>query len=503
MRGCLRALLLLAGGLMMTPGTASATWLQANSRHFTIFSEGSEAKLRNFARKLEQFDYLLRTLTGVADTPAGSPVRVYLLSDSGKVIKLARKSNAGGFYQPSDRFAYAVLSRYDGGDGFDLGAEEILFHEYSHHFMLHYFPAAYPAWYVEGFAEFFSVIKFSKDDSIIFGNIPPYRIPGLLLGSPYPLNKLLARNTEGLGLSDGDRYYGTAWLLTHYFQYNVERRQELNRYLQDIAKGVPDIKLDSYFTGGVDGLQKNLHAYMKRGLSATRLRFKALSVGEIAISSMDPAQGVLIEVELRLMCQPKTDEYPEIIASIRKTAAMFPASAHALALLADAEWMAGQKDAALADADRAISLDPALSRAYSTRAAVLLERADASDADADWRAALVAISTANRLDTEDPVPLMLYYRYHALKGGRLPELGLNGLAKAFSLLPQSPEYRTTYAYALAARGEYAAASKLLNPLAYSPHASQMRDRALELKAEYDAAASKKALPAKTVSASAP
>ena len=53
----------------------------------------------------------------------------------------------------------------------DLDPKSVLFHEYAHHFMLHHFPAAYPAWYVEGFAEFFSVVAFPQDGSIEYGKI--------------------------------------------------------------------------------------------------------------------------------------------------------------------------------------------------------------------------------------------------------------------------------------------------------------------------------------------
>ncbi|MDI1295751.1 MAG: hypothetical protein PSY12_07675, partial [bacterium] len=256
---------------MLLPGTAHAAWLQAKSRHFTVYSEGSEDKLLDFAQKLEKFDFLLRRVTNVTDTAIGSPVNVYLLSNDDKVKALARNRNIAGFYTTSDRSAFAVLGRGAKTGTFDAGAEEILFHEYTHHFMLHHFPVAYPAWYVEGFAEFFSVVKFPKDGSIEFGHLPMARLPRLVLDSPYPVKQLFARDTNGLSLRDGDRYYGTAWLLTHYFQYKADRRQEIFRYLNDLATGVPDMNPDSYFAGGLEGLEKDVRAYMRRRLSISVL----------------------------------------------------------------------------------------------------------------------------------------------------------------------------------------------------------------------------------------
>ncbi|MGC4251759.1 MAG: hypothetical protein QM605_09970 [Sphingobium sp.] len=487
-------LLLLAALLLFTPGAAQAEWLQAKSRHFTIYSESSRQKLQDFAEKLEKFDFLLRHVTGVDNPEAGSPVHVYLLANDGKVKALARNRNADGFYTTSDHFAYAVLARGEKNGKFDFGAQDILFHEYTHHFMLHHFPAAYPAWYVEGFAEFFSTVQFPRDGSIEFGHIPMARAPGLVLGSIYPLKQLFARGAEGLSLADGDRYYGTAWLLTHYFQYHASRRQEFLHYLNDLAKGVPDMKPDSYFTGGLEGLEKDLRAYMGQRLTISTLPPRIATTGDIAIGPLDPAQGALVENELRLMGDPKTDELPALIASIRGTAAKFPSSGYALALLAEAERQAKEQDAALADVDRALAFSPQSARALVTRARILLERAQESGKDEDWTAARAAIIEANRADTEDPVPLVLFHRYYERRGDPIPQVAYDGLQKAYSLLPQNPEYRLVLVLALADRGDYAEASRLLDPLAYSPHISEWRDMALRLKAKYDAAA-KEAAPA--------
>ncbi|CAM8647838.1 hypothetical protein V473_03820 [Sphingobium cupriresistens LL01] len=492
MRICVKALAGLALALCGM-GTAQAAWWQAQGRHFTVYSEGNDEKLRDFAERLEKFDFLLRRLTGVASPEAGSPVKVYMLSSEAKVKALARNPNVAGHYTTSQRTAYAFLSRGGKDSKFDVGAEEVLFHEYTHHFMLHHFPAAYPTWYVEGFAEFFSVVKFPKDGSIQFAHVPMARVPGLVLGQPYPLKQLFARDTEGLNLRDGDRYYGTAWLLTHYyFQQKNARTAEITQYLRDLASGAGDVQPDRYFNGGLDALEKDLKAYMRHRLNISVLTPKEMVIGTIAVSPIDQAQGALMEDELWLIHRPPEDELPGIAATIRTKAAQYPDSAYVQALLAEAEWAVEQKDAALAAADRAIALDPKSARAYAVRANVLLERAQDSDEEGDWKAALTSIVRANRADTEDPVPLALFYRYHAMRGGKMPDLGYDGLYKAFTLLPQNPNYRFNMAQAMAFRGEYKAASILLDPIAFSPHGSGMRDAALKMKAQYEVRGEKKA-----------
>lgn len=486
------------GLAMASMGTAQAAWWQAQTQHFTVYSEGRDETLRGFAERLEKFDFLLRRLTGVDSPEKGSPVKVYLLSSEAKVQKLARNSRIAGFYTTSDRNAFAVLSREKKVSKFDFGAEEVLFHEYAHHFMLHHFPAAYPAWYVEGFAEFFSVVKFPQDGAIEYGHIPLARLPGLKLGTPYPVQNLFARDANGLSIRDGDRYYGTAWLLTHLYQYDkTGRREEIKRYLNDLATGVPNVQPDTYFAGGLAGLEKALNAYIRRSsLPYNKLTVKEMNIGTVSVTPIDGAQAELVEDELSLINHPPTDAIPGIVMTIRTTAAKYPDSAYALALLAEAEWDADQADAALADADRAIAIDPKSSRAYAIRAEALLARAQGSDKDEDWKAALTSIVRANRADTEDPVPLALFYRYHAMRGGKMPDIGYDGLYKAFSLLPQNPNYRFQIAQAMAYRGNYAAASTMLDPIAFSPHGSDMRQAAIKMKADYDAQAAEKKAGAK-------
>lgn len=467
-----------------SPGSALAAWSEARSQHFIVYSEGSPKQLQEFAEKLEKFDFLLRTMTNVKDEPE-NPVLVYALDNSRQVQSLAHSANVEGFYTTSDRHGYAVVSRERAQGPYDIGAEDILFHEYAHHFMLHYFPAAYPAWYVEGFAEFYSEIKFPSDGSIQFGNAPMARLPTLMTTSLYPLDKLFARDTDRLTLLDGDRYYGTAWLLTHYFRYNGKRGEEFDRYLKDIVAGVPDVTIDNHFAGGLKGLEQDLRAYLKaRRIMTTVMTPAQMPKIEVSVYAMDEARAALIMQELRLMGGMTKEEREPLATAVRAGAAKYPQSAYAQTLLAEVELMTERPEAALAAADKAVALDPALARAHSVRAWVLLDRADESDKPEDWKASLSAIVKANRADTEDPVPLVQYYRYFMRRGGEAPPLAYDALMKAYQTLPQSPQYRFMLATSLANRKDYKSASAVLAPLAFSPHASGMREGARKLREEF-------------------
>jgi hypothetical protein len=245
------------------PGAALAAWNQAKTRHFTVYSEGKPQQLEQFATKLEKFDALLRMMTDTREDSEPNPVQVFMLSDDAEVKKLAHNPNIAGFYSTSERSGYAILSREPKAWKYGVGPEEVLFHEYAHHFMLRYFPAAYPAWYVEGFAEFYSVVTFEADGRISYGEIPMSRVPTLVTLSIMPLKEMMASTANWRNAQQGDRYYGTAWLLTHYLRYTPARIKEFSAYLTALTSGEKDADPDRFFTGGVAALEKELRAYLK------------------------------------------------------------------------------------------------------------------------------------------------------------------------------------------------------------------------------------------------
>jgi tetratricopeptide (TPR) repeat protein len=471
----------LAAIALWAPGNAFAAWNEARSPHFIVYSDGPVDQLERFTQQLEKFDGLLRLATGVDRENQSPPLRVFVLRTEDQVGKLAGNSNIAGYYSTTDSFAYAVVSRSAKSWTFDVAPEDVLFHEYAHHFMLHYFPAAYPAWYVEGFAEFYSVIKFPKTGAIQFGLIPMARAPQLVMFPLYPVEELIVREPDDkMSAPDMSRFYATAWLLTHYLQNHETRRAEFKRYLTDLVSGKRDAKLDDYFEGGGKALDKELRAYLHKRLTAQQLAPGAVPDATVTVTPVEAGRAALMVQEVKLAHGVKDKEREAFAQEVGAIAARFPASAYAQALHADALYLADKSTEALAATDRAITLDAGQARALATRAEILLERADESDKGEDWSAALKQISRANRADLENPLPLQLFYRYNKMRGGPMPDLGYDGLNAAFARLPQNPEYRFLYASSLADRRMYAQAIMVLDPIAYSPHESGMREAASKL-----------------------
>jgi hypothetical protein len=178
------ALIAAAALLLFLPAQARAEWRQATTDHFIIYSEDSPENLEAFATKLERFDRALRVLLDLPDPKLspGNRLTVFVVSNLSQVRKLYGKGKArasvAGFYMPRATGSFAITPRSTGPGGgeYEINEQIILLHEYAHHFMLGNFVGAFPAWLVEGYAEFNSTATFEKDGSVGIG-LPAHHRP--------------------------------------------------------------------------------------------------------------------------------------------------------------------------------------------------------------------------------------------------------------------------------------------------------------------------------------
>jgi hypothetical protein len=146
---------MLAG--LLLGGVAKAEWKRAESEHFVVYGH-SDRSVREYASMLEDFDDLLRRLHGrPKDEVAARKLPVYLVGDLSDIQRVAPKLEriAGVYFSaPGEVFAMAIRDVV-GGDNDQNRGDDAVLHEYVHHFMLRYYPSAYPTWLVEGYAEYY------------------------------------------------------------------------------------------------------------------------------------------------------------------------------------------------------------------------------------------------------------------------------------------------------------------------------------------------------------
>ncbi|MEA3015635.1 MAG: hypothetical protein QOI38_357, partial [Sphingomonadales bacterium] len=221
--------------LLAVSAPAAASWLKAESEHFIVYSQGNEASLRRQVLMLEDYDALLRLLTDVRSEGPVQKLPVYLVRSNGELREVANvPTSVGGFYYPSPRgIAAFVNAGLSGLIGEFVGPNEILFHEYAHHFMMQFHSNAYPTWYVEGFAEYLGTARF-VDQQVEIGRASDMRTYVLRNRANWvPFEWILFQRER---VPDQSRFYSQSWLLTHYLLSDDTRRQQLVAYLNALAR---------------------------------------------------------------------------------------------------------------------------------------------------------------------------------------------------------------------------------------------------------------------------
>jgi tetratricopeptide (TPR) repeat protein len=496
------SLALLSAAAVATP--AQAEWREAVSDHFIIYSEQGEKPLREFAERLERFDAAMRFLRGLPNEPVGraNKLNIYVLSNVGAVQKLYGKGgssgsfNIAGFYSPRASGSVAFTPRSAGDDKFDLNAETVLRHEYAHHFMMNNFPAAYPAWFIEGFAEFNSSARFEKDGTVGIGAPALHRAYGLLQGVKLPAETLIAKTDAELKGEERESIYGRGWLLTHYLTFEPSRRGQLKDYLQRLGKGETSLTAGKAAFGDLKTLDKELDRYLNRPrLSYLPIAPDKLPIGRIAIRSVSPGEDAVMEVKMRSRRGVNREQALQLLPLVRKAAAPFQADPSVQATLAEAEYDAGNFTEAEAAADRALAVDPKLVDALIYKGRAKMARAEASNASdaATWKEVRKWLIAANRADPEDPEPLILYYSSFQEQGIQPTANATVGLIEALHLAPHDRGLRMMAAFQYLVDGKTAEARAALASIAFDPHGGAMSKVAATAIAKIDSGAGKDAL----------
>ncbi len=468
---------LLGAAALASP--ARATWYEASSEHFIIDADTSAPRIHDFAVKLERFDAELRTLYGIKDDPSRSSNRIQLFAtDTGMIQSLCGAkcpSSIRGFYNPHAGGSVIVtmpLTSSNINSDSDLTAQQALLHEYSHHFMFSNFAGAYPMWFTEGFAEFNANVRFEEDGSVLVGRPASYRAFGLFSSYTLSIRDLLDPPKRGLhDPATLDMIYGRGWLLVHYLMMNNERRGQLDKYLGEVNKGKPSIEAATIAFGDLHKLDEALKAYLAAN------RFVEVKVPppekapRVDVKPLSPGAAAMMTVHMRSSSGVNDQQARAVLPEAEKRAAPYPDDPRVQIELAEAEFDAGNDDAADAAADRALTVDPAERTAMLYKGRVAIRRAMQSQAtDAKvWAAARSWYVRANRADPEAALPLLLYYESYLAQNLRAPDLAVKGLEKAETLAPEDSRIRWLLAARLLSDGDTAHARALLAPVAFSPH----------------------------------
>lgn len=486
--------------LLSASSGASAAWHEARSKHFVIYADESPKELLEYATKLEKFDQAVRTILTMGDPPVGDGNRltVYVMPTDDDVRKLAGDKSGflSGFYKGPATGPLAYVPKRNGRRGGSLGSDTIFFHEYAHHLMMQQLDHPYPEWYVEGFAEFLSTPEFDKDGSVSLGAPPQHRAWGLFNGKSLPLEVLIGGTYDKITRQERESIYGRGWLLVHYLFMGGTRDGQLNNYILAISKGTPPPQAASAAFGDLKQLDKELDAYLKkRRISVFNIGPGRIKVQPIDVRPMTEGASEVVLLRARMKNGVGEAEREPLAVQVRQVQARFPGDELVELTLAEAELGAEKPAAALSAADRALKTSPKSTEGLILKGRAIIEQAiDApGDQGAAFSEARRLFIAANKIDPEDPEPLMEFYKAYLFEGVRPTENAIAALHYASNLAPQDLGLRMNSAAAYLNSDKLKEARTTLTPVAYSPHGGGMAEQARRMIERIDAGDARGAL----------
>ncbi|MBF0665347.1 MAG: DUF1570 domain-containing protein [Brevundimonas sp.] len=503
-----RAVLALIALAMFAPGPAWAQWLRAETDHFIIYGDTSERALRTYAEKIERFDFLLRSYYPIAVDHEIPKLDIYLAAGRRDMLKAEPGIGAsvGGFYSPNSSRIHAVV------DTESRMGDHVMFHEYGHHFMFQMAGAAYPSWFVEGFAEYYATADV-RPDRIQYGRHSEGRMLMFVqqpVNSWAPMADVLRWRISDSGRYRAGDYYAQAWGLTHYFMSTPERTGMLGQYLAAVRRGEDSVAAMQAATGrSPEQLQNDMRLYLAGSIQYHTPQLD-IPTPEVEITRLSPSESGLAWLDLRLDREPvKVDPFEPRDgeterARARREEAVKERAEFRAALIRDAlaagerhrdsrigllvkaraHRLEGRSEAGFQVLEPVLTAEEDDPVTLRLAAELLLDMSttetDPAQATGHRREAVTYLSRALEADPLD------FRIYRALNESRAGQPGypsdndISTLEVGATLAPQSFDMRMRLGRAYMARGLHAEAMGIVQPVANNPHGGAWARRARTL-----------------------
>lgn len=452
-----------------------AEWVEAKSKHFTVYGNMKSSDLQSRTRQLEKFDALLRSIFNIKTDDMAT---IYYVASMGEVEKLARSRNVAGFYRADAQSAVAVIPEkmpnMPNFMGSSLSPERIMYHEYVHHMLLSNSGKFFPAWATEGLAELFATAKFSSNGDVIIGAPNVSRLDAIASQSRWSVRKLLENGTFSPGGDERIELYSRGWALCHYLLISGKRPGQFFKYVDAINSGVAPLKAGEDVFGNLEQLDRELERYIRQATfpSALFTADKIKVPTDIAARSLTPGEAAIFPYRLVSAIGVDDKSGPVLAQRASPVGAQFPSDEFVQRTMAEIEYDARNYDNANVAADRALALDPNDVMAMIYKGRIAMRRALANKNDpALVREARRWFLAANKQNPEFALPFATYYDSFVAVGQIPPASAVTGISRAAYLVPSDFSLRVRVGVAAVRAGDIKLARFTLAPMALNPHTS--------------------------------
>jgi hypothetical protein len=362
-RGLLLAFVVLVFGVHAA--SAQQSWIEVQSPHFRVLTNGSERDGRNIANEFEQIRHVFALLFKTEDIGGSAPLTIVATRDAEtfsalepRLSKAAIAATAGTYIGRWED-QYAIVRLDVQGDQ----RKYVVYHDYTAsvvHAREHYVPR----WLDVGLANFYEATQIDGD-RIVMG-APSRWLPALSTVSLIPVSDLLNPTSASAIYRDNAKVpilNAESWAIVHYMTFGkgMENGAKLDAYLTKLQDGTPQAQAFAQFFGDPHIFDRNLLQYIR----GTDLRAgvypadRSLNAGKFQAQEISPA-----EVSYLLGCvQARTGMRATARKSFETALKLDPKLGKVHEELGYLDFDAGKDEDASKEWKQALELDPTLARA--------------------------------------------------------------------------------------------------------------------------------------------
>jgi len=326
---------------------AVSKWFRAESLRFVVFSDAEQGDVTLLLDNLEKLDHLLRIYTQpiLQDDQKEPKLTLYYHSRSSDLREIddSVPTDAVGLYS----------SCTSGVEGFAVHLERVTslgdqqldksplndtlsyaFEAYARHFLYRHTNIRFPASFIDGFAQYFSSVRFSENEMVV-GRIPravAHYLKFLDAGRHYSLEygDVLQGNIANAHNYAGDagvrlEFEAKSWLLMHYMLSSEDKRKRLNRYLMLVDSGAsPTIAFERAFDVKTSDMGSVMWRYSLRGAEALRVASPSLPAARVSFRTLPRAAGEFVMADAALRSCPDRQAGEALLKKVSALAARFP-----------------------------------------------------------------------------------------------------------------------------------------------------------------------------------
>jgi len=243
---------------------AEKPWIEVDSPHFRVMSNGSERDARRIAYEFEQMRAVVVDLSPGARIETGAPLLILAASDEQTAmsvapwLRTAQKNGMTvyGYFQHGWEKQFAMVRV----DRDSPGNFQVVYHEYIHT-VLHATYRWLPLWLDEGTAEYFGATRFEHDK--IYIGAPSIRYSVLQHGALIPLDKLLSMRSLQ-NRDDVNLFYAESWALVHFLHFGpgMLNGEKLNQFQALLQNGTEQKNAFRTVFGDIAALDRNFNKYV-------------------------------------------------------------------------------------------------------------------------------------------------------------------------------------------------------------------------------------------------